>query len=180
MKNDRIRLTNGDHVLVDSKDYKRFSKYTYYSHGTPGRSYATRYHKGVFIRLAREILDAPPDSVVMYRNGNTLDCRRKNICCAKRSCIMRHRRKSTNYGGRRTSSRFKGVTFDKQRKKWRAQIRYDSKIKYLGAYNKESEAAHAYDLAAVEYYRRCALLNFPDDKDLLMHDVHGHTMEVCT
>ena len=47
-----------------------------------------------------------------------------------------------------------GVTWDKQKKKWKATIRIDGKLKYLGLFHDEKEAACKYD-------EQAALLNKP-------------------
>ena len=58
---------------------------------------------------------------------------------------------------------FNGVS--KNGKKFRAEIRYDGKKKYLGTFTKARDAAMAYDEAIVEFSGRSIdelKLNFPD------------------
>lgn len=62
---------------------------------------------------------------------------------------------------RGSSSRHRGVYWDKATSKWRATIRLDGRLKNLGRFNDEEEAAHAYDAAARELFREYARLNFP-------------------
>lgn len=50
------------------------------------------------------------------------------------------------------SSKYKGVCWDKNRKKWRARIVIGGVEKYLGRYNSEEEANSAYRLAAQEFH----------------------------
>ena len=59
------------------------------------------------------------------------------------------------FGG---SSHFQGVSWNKQKIKWVAQICTDGKSTHLGDFDDEEEAASAYDVAA-EHVRRP--LNFP-------------------
>jgi hypothetical protein len=59
------------------------------------------------------------------------------------------------------SSRFKGVSWSAQRRKWRAQIGPAGSVRDLGFFLKEDEAALAYDRAAVEMFGEFARLNFP-------------------
>jgi hypothetical protein len=59
-----------------------------------------------------------------------------------------------------TSSRFKGVYWSKDCKKWRAVIRFEGKSVLLGFYVDEDAAGLAYDLAATKYYGEHANLNF--------------------
>ena len=42
------------------------------------------------------------------------------------------------------SSKYTGVTWDKRKNKWKAHIRIKQKLRYLGYYKKEQEAAQAY------------------------------------
>ena len=46
-----------------------------------------------------------------------------------------------------TSSRYVGVSFNKNAKKWSAKIKSDGKNVYLGYFDDELEASHAYQLA---------------------------------
>jgi hypothetical protein len=48
-----------------------------------------------------------------------------------------------------TSSRFKGVTWHKKRRKWQASIKVNGKFHYLGLFSDEEKAARAYADAAI-------------------------------
>ena len=56
-------------------------------------------------------------------------------------------------------SGYKGVHWDKERKKWFASIKTSQKKIALGRYNTIQEAACAYDAAAIGYYGDRALTN---------------------
>lgn len=58
-------------------------------------------------------------------------------------------------------SRFKGVSWDRARRKWRATIQVDGRKAELGRYENEADAARAYDDAARIAHGDRARLNFP-------------------
>lgn len=58
------------------------------------------------------------------------------------------------------SSKYKGVNWVKERKKWRSRIKFNGVEKFLGRFNCEIKAAKAYDLAALKYFGEFAKLNF--------------------
>ena len=60
---------------------------------------------------------------------------------------------------RKTSSRFKGVSWHKGRRRWVAQIRKDGKHQHLGYFVCEKEAAAAYNAAAIELFGEFAKIN---------------------
>lgn len=59
------------------------------------------------------------------------------------------------------SSQFKGVAWIVRDKKWRARAVFDGKTSYLGHFDKEVDAALAYDKEAKRLFGDFALLNFP-------------------
>ncbi len=61
------------------------------------------------------------------------------------------------------SSVYKGVNYQTQAKKWKAQIGLSRKRIYLGVFRSEREAAEAYNTAAREHYGEYAKLNTFDD-----------------
>ena len=59
----------------------------------------------------------------------------------------------------RHSSKYKGVTWNKDMRKWRTKICINSKVEHLGYFADEKEAAMAYDKAAKKLRGEFALLN---------------------
>lgn len=65
-----------------------------------------------------------------------------------------------------TSSRFKGVCLRSKRNTWRAYININRKMRELGEFRNEKEAARAYNTAAIIYFGQYASLNeISDDED---------------
>jgi len=94
--------------------------------------------------------------VVDHINCDGLDNRRANLRLATRQqnkCNSRPRLR----GG---TSRYKGVFWAKDRKKWRASVSFNGKTKYLGGFDNEIEAAKVRDVAAKKYHGQFAWLNF--------------------
>lgn len=108
-----------------------------------------------FHRLVLGVSD--PKSVIDHINGNGLDNRRENlrICTVSQNAMNRTRQRNNKTG-------FKGVSYDRVRKKFKACIHLDGKTKHLGMFLDSKEAALAYDSAAVQFFGKFAVLNFPD------------------
>lgn len=56
-------------------------------------------------------------------------------------------------------ARFKGVRWDKERRKWKAVITVDGRKVDIGRFADETDAARAYDAAALQYFGEFALTN---------------------
>lgn len=82
-----------------------------------------------------------------HANGDPQDNRIVNLRGADKTENNRNQRK--RHG---CSSQYKGVTWDRQWKKWRAHIRVNRTLIRLGAFNDEYEAHLAYCRAADEYF----------------------------
>jgi hypothetical protein len=152
----KILLTQFYFTLVDEADFNRLSKWKWCIDRCGQAIYAARRQSdGTKIRMHREIIRPEPGSLVDHINGNQLDNRRSNL----RLCT--HSENLRNTKARIGSSRFKGVSWYKQRKRWSARIVVDGQRVGLGYYADELAAAMAYDAAAVAYFGEFARLNFP-------------------
>ena len=94
---------------------------------------------------------------VDHINGNRLDNRKENLRLATPQQNQMNRKSHRN-----STSKYKGVSWDKSRNKWRALIMIDNKYKHIGRYQDEREAALAYDKAARELFGEYAHLNFEE------------------
>ena len=151
-----INLISGKVALVDDADYERVSRHKWYSDKKARTEYAQGKMKGnKTIRMHRLILDVPRGTEVDHINGDGLDNRRSNLRLCSRAENTRNRRKIKG-----TSSKFKGVYWYKNAKKWSASIMSNDKTIYLGFFTDENLAAKAYDKKAKELFGKFAKLNF--------------------
>ncbi len=103
--------------------------------------------------LSRTILGTPKGFIAEHRNNNTLDNRRRNLRNATRSQNMWNRKRTCG------KSKYKGVYFSPNVKRWRAQIYFKNKKICIGYFNKEDDAARAYNKKARSLYDKYACLN---------------------
>ena len=161
----RIPLSQGQFALVDDNDYESVSRFKWYvsrGYARMSVSFGTLDGKqqqvGMF--LHRLIMRPPHHLDIDHINHDGLDCRRENmrVCTASQNQHNQVRRKGT--------SKFKGVSQNKGRSKWRAQIKLNGKQIYLGYFHNEAEAGMAYDAKAKELFGDFANLNFPNSSGL--------------
>jgi hypothetical protein len=109
-------------------------------------------------------IDVPPGCFCDHINHNGLDNRKANLRVATRKQNVWHRRKFSGrtYDGLKQPSRskYKGVDWSKEMKRWRVRIRVNGKRLYLGSFENEIDAAKAYDEASKKYHGEFAALNF--------------------
>ncbi len=159
----RIPLTQGKYALVDPEDFTRLNKHKWHANKAKNTCYAVRrVHLGLnkwkHIKMHREILDPPGHLFVDHINHHGLDNRKANLRPATHSQNSYNRIHFT----RNPSSKYKGVSWNKHKKKWSVWIRYDGKSKFIGFFDNEIEAAKAYDEVAKKHHGEFAVLNFPD------------------
>jgi hypothetical protein len=104
-------------------------------------------------------MDASKGEYVDHINGNVLDNRKSNlrICTNAENC-----RNTGPY--KNNKSGYRGVSWHKRDKEWRAQIKHNGKVIWISAHKDKEEAARARDTKALELQGEFAWLNFPKDK----------------
>lgn len=153
-----IPLSQDKVALVDDDMYDYLSKWKWCYH----KGYAARNELFItasgekarkLVRMHRVIMNAPDGMDVDHRWGDTLDNRKENL----RICTRQQN--SCNKAQVNNTSGFKGVSWHKARNKWRAQIKLNQRQIHLGYFNNKTEAAKAYNAAALQYQGEFALLN---------------------
>lgn len=128
-----------DYVRVDAADVPYVRQWNW----RPGpEGYATRTstkneRREHTILLHRELMRLIPGDgwEVDHVNRNRLDCRRSNMRLVTKA-LNRH-----NVSPRIHSSRYRGVSWSKVRALWIAQAKWDGRVRNLGGYPTEEEAA---------------------------------------
>lgn len=162
-----IALTRGLHAKVDDEDYKFLNQWKWHARRSRRKQttdtwYAQRTSprpNKKHIHMHREVLrrmgftDFPQGD---HRDSDGLNNQRYNLRPATVKQNGWNRRKRSG-----CSSRFKGVHWHKANGPgWMAVIHLEGKLNYLGTFEKETDAAKAYDTAARSHFGEFANLNF--------------------
>lgn len=151
----------GKFAIVDDADYELVKNIRWFMNNDGyaiGR--AVRGSGGKNKLMHRFIMDAPPEFQVDHVNGDRLDNRRENL----RFCDTRLNNRNMRPGARGGSSRFKGVHFCNEKKKWTATIKGVDRRYHLGRFDDEIEAARAYDAKAKELFGEFFRPNLPEEQ----------------
>ena len=155
----KIPLTQGKFAKVDPEDYIWLSQFRWHCKINKNSIYAVRTiatnGKPKRIYMHRMIMNTPDNLLCDHSNHNGLDNRKFNL----RNCTSRQNNANSRSAAS-SSSKYKGVSWSKARKKWAAYIKKDSRQYFLGHFKSESTAAKAYDNAAKKFFGKFAYLNF--------------------
>lgn len=161
----RIYVGEGRYAMVDPFLFYRLSKYHWTFNSKRERPYAVRYeylsqNKVKTISMHREIMNFPKGRLIDHENGNTLDNRIDNLRAATREENAHNKGKTRT----KTSSKYIGVYYDKNKNRWIVRIMSKYRKIYVGTFKDEIAAARAHDIAARKYHGEFARLNFPETK----------------
>ncbi len=131
-----IPLTQGYEAVVDAADVPLVGGFNWTAWVGSHTVYAYRKVKNVSIYLHRTVARVGAETEVDHRDGNGLNCRKKNLRPATHAQNLRNRCASS-----RSEHGVKGASPDKRRNKWRARITVDGKVYWLG-YHATAEAAN--------------------------------------
>lgn len=156
-KTAKLTLSRGLVALIDAADLPLVGEYKWSALRGTRTFYATRSLRlangaRASQRLHQLILGI---TGIDHIDGNGLDNRRTNLRLASKEENGANQRKT------RGTSAFKGVSWNKRNSRWEAKVQVSGRLRHLGSYRDEIEAALAYDAAAREMFGEFAALNFP-------------------
>jgi len=146
-----VPLTKGKVALVDDCDFESISKYKW--HLVKGKYAARGIREGKATKavyMHRLILNAPKEMLVDHRDGDGLNNQRANLRLASRRENARNRPEQKN-----NKAGLKGVS-QVPSGRWRASIRANRRLIYLGIFETANLAADAYQQAAKAYHGQFA------------------------
>lgn len=155
-----IPLTKGKVAVVDAADYEFLSQWKWFFLND---TYAARTQyigmekgkpKRITIKMHQVLMDAADGYEVDHINSNGIDNRRANL----RVCTHKQNRwNSSSQKG--SSSKYKGVSYQKATNYYKAYIIVHGVYKHLGCYLEEDDAARAYNRAAKAEHGEYAKFN---------------------
>ena len=156
-------------ALVDDEDYELVARYRWtvmeHDPAAPGRRSHGPYAISDMRRGRRKIGEVvwmhhliTGSRGIDHADGDGLNNQRSNLRPASRGQYAANSRKNP---GR--SSKYKGVSWDRQRSRWAVFIMIDGKKFGLGRFTDEEDAALTYDVAARDAFGEFARTNFQED-----------------
>ena len=157
-----IMLTKGRKAIIDDEDFEKLSHYKWCvdikrlgiqeyaltANWINGKSNNIMMHRLIMNlkKLDKRFID--------HINGNGLDNRKINLRICTRSQNQWNSKKH-----KKCISKYKGVSWDKTRNRWQCHIKFHYISINLGRYKSETDAAIAYNNAALKYHGDFARLN---------------------
>ena len=146
---------------IDREDLERVSAHKWrITKGTTGRIRvvtSVRGPKGVKNITLGKFLMAPPEGKQVYprRFNEGLDYRKENLIV----CTLQERQRLLPKNRKKATSAYRGVSFSKADDKWRAAIEVNGHAINLGHFDREDQAAEAYNVAARTHFGMQAYQN---------------------
>ena len=151
----RIPVANGKYAAsVDDQDYEFLRQHRWHINDGYARTWIPSPTGRYRVYMHRLILEPGEKKVTDHVNRDRLDNRRVNLREVSVAENSRNRNRKRNKNGN-----FKGT--HRRGDKWVAHIRVEGKLRHLGTFPNEEQAARAYDTEALQHFGQFALLNFP-------------------
>ena len=143
-----VPLTKGYEATIDAADVPLVAGCSWYATVHEHGAYATTRERGRDGKwrtkyMHRTIIGDVSAPTIDHKDGNGLNNRRENLRPATASENQRNQRLSVA-----NTSGFKGVTWDRSRARWRANIKVNGRLRFLGSFADIEGAAAAYAAAS--------------------------------
>ncbi len=144
----QVPLSQNKFALVDDADFPLLADFKWCYRGERGKEgYAVRHAKvdgkDRLLYLHRHLMQPPEGTEVVFRNGDTLDCRRENLrVVTKKEARQHHLRARSN-----SRSGIKGIKFNSRARTWSVDVYRDGMAKRVGTFDLLKEAQDAYQEA---------------------------------
>lgn len=149
-----IPLTKGWWALVDAVDFDRVNAFNW--HCAVGTRYAASHGPGRLTYLHAFIVGRSHKEID-HRDHDGLNNQRHNLRLVTRTQQMQNTRPHVD-----GTSHFKGVSYDRARSLWAAEIMVNKVKIHLGRFDDEVTAACAYNVAAKQHFGEFAYINRMD------------------
>ena len=149
----KILLTQGKYAKVDNSDFDLLDGWSWcVLSGNNNKLYAKRAvpngaGKQKFITMHSSIMKTPKGMEIDHIDGDGLNNQKSNLRICTHSENIKNRTKSKN-----NKSGFKGVCWNKEKKKWKVYISSNKKLFHLGYFLDKEEAYKAYCDACLKYH----------------------------
>jgi hypothetical protein len=159
-----LYLGNDLYTTVDDEDYYWLSQWNWNAVKIKDKLYVKRGVKKAKLKtnvkyelfLHRVVMKCTNSELVVdHIDKNPLNNQKSNL----RICTKAENNRNTS-SHKNSSSKYLGVSYDKARNKWQAQLMINGKKVLMKRYITEKEAAEAYDQAAKLHSGEYANLNF--------------------
>lgn len=154
-----IPLTQGLIAQVDDADFKAVNRFKWCAQRIGRNFYAARRFRKPDGKQGYQYLHQflfPGVLRVDHRDGDGLNNQRYNLRPAtNQQNLWGFQRKRPG-----ATSKFRGVSWESRRLTWHARLKISGKSIHLGYFDDETDAACAYDTAAIKYFGEFASPNF--------------------
>jgi hypothetical protein len=147
-----VLTTCGKTILCDDIDYLTLRKQAIFfddQRQIAMSQWTSSNGKRTAAPVAKLILKAEGKTRIHYKDGNPLNLKRNNIEVITSKKAHYKSKKFKTMNGEIPSSSYKGVSWSKHACKWSAYIKLDLAKKHLGYFEFETDAAKAYNEAAI-------------------------------
>lgn len=153
-----LPIHGGLFALVDDEDFERLSKFKWHLSHRKGWVYVVRSNRIGAITykpyLHREVMGAVKGQQIDHRDRNPFNNQKCNLRFSNQSQNMMNRTRSL-----KSKNKFRGVS--PSHGKWFARVKVRGKTVCSKCFDREEDAAKAYDNMARDLHGDFAVLNFP-------------------